>query len=418
MRISHITKTTYGGSGQYALRLSNALNSIGHASTLCVSEGKVSEGVSSLSTINDSSWCLANRGLVSLLRKLSKAPYHSGFRLERWKHSDTPTDFPDAIHIHGLTGWIGFNGLRALLPLGIPVFWTAHDLWMISGGCVVYQGCDRYQTGCTTCPILKPIASRWSQQEWKHKAKFIADHQVIPIANSQWMADKIKRSPFFAHIQPTDISIVPPIVNPIFFQGNSFPSLRTELNISPERTVLGLSARALTDHYKGIPEFLNRFASDDDLVKDCTVLLCGDGEIELPSKIDARCLGAVTDPKELARFYSACDVFISPSRMETFGMALLEAQAARTVVVSSRVGGTPEAVYKQQHRYLSKVGDDLDLLSKLKDLLSTPECLTSLGSESSKWVKARFSAAAIAEHQARIYREHIYSYPLSLAISH
>lgn len=417
MRITHITKTTYGGSGQYALRLSNALNSIGHASTVFVSEGNVLEGVSKLCALSYPSRCLTNRSLVSLLRRFSKAPYHSGFRLERWEHTGMP-NLSNAIHLHGLTGWVGFNGLRAFLPPDTPVFWTAHDLWMLSGGCVVYQGCDRYQTGCTTCPILKPIASRWSQQEWQHKAKFIADYQVIPIANSQWMADKIRRSPFFAHAQSPDVPIVPPIVNSIFFQGNSLPSLRTELNISPERIVLGLSARALTDDYKGIPEFLNHFALDDDLVKRCTVLLCGDGEIELSNKIDVRCLGAMTAPKELARFYSACDVFVSPSRMETFGMALLEAQAARTAVVSSRVGGTPEAVYKRQHRYLSKVGDDLDLLSKLKDLLSTPDRLPLLGKDSSDWVKAYFSDATVAEHQARIYREHVCSYPSSLATSH
>ncbi|AOY83932.1 glycosyltransferase [Moorena producens JHB] len=405
MKIWHITKTIYGGSGQYALRLSKALNDLGHQSVVYVIKGDTPLGISKLSLASNSAQQFANRCLVSVLRRLSKGPYHSGFRLERWTYGDNPIKPPDVVHLHGMTGWIGFHSLRALIPPNTPVFWTAHDLWILSGGCVVYQGCNGYQSGCYTCPILKAPASSWSQQEWKHKAKFIQDYQVIPIANSQWVADKIRRSPFFGYIKDKEIPVIPPIVDSVFFEAASFYSLREELKISPHRIVLGLSARALTDTYKGIPEFLQRFAREDDLVDKCTLLLCGDGQIDVPNNLDCRFLGALTETKELARFYSACDVFVSPSRMETFGMTLLEAQAAGTPVVAFRVGGTPEAVCHLKHGYLAELGNDSDLISGLRWLLSIHSKNSEMGIASSRWVGSKFLDTIVGSHQIASYTE-------------
>lgn len=402
MKIWHITKTIYGGSGQYALRLSNALTALGHQSLLYLAEGDAPSGVQKLSLSNSSSGHFANRCLVSALRRVSKGPYHSGFRLDSWKVNN-PLDLPDIVHLHGMTGWIGFNSLRKLIPPNTPVFWTAHDLWMLTGGCVVYQGCDNYQSKCHACPILKWPASAWSQQEWEHKAKFIQDYKVIPIANSQWVANKIKQSPFFSHLHEDKIPIVPPIVESTFFEANSLPPLRHELEIPAHRIVLGLSARSLTDPYKGIPEFIQEFSLDNELASKCTIVICGDGQIEVPKNLDCRFLGVLTESKELARFYSACDVFVSPSRMESFGMTLLEAQAAGTPVLTFNVGGTPEAVCHLKYGYLAQLDNSIELLSGLRWALDISR-IPDFQPQSSSWIASKFSQSVIGEKQDYFYK--------------
>lgn len=400
MKIWHITKTIYGGAGQYVLRLSNALNNLGYQSTVLVARGEIVPGVNRLSSQNHSLRKFANRVMVSVITRVVKAPFHSGYRLNRWT-SDHFIKSSDIVHLHGMTGWIGFSGLRNLIPPQTKVFWTAHDLWMLSGGCVVYRGCDNYQSGCQSCPILKQPFSHWSKLEWKCKAQFIKDYQVTPIANSTWTADKIRKSGFFAHIQ--DIEIVPPIVASEFFEADSFPSLREELQIPSDRIVLGLGARSLTDRYKGISEFLERFSLEPDLVNRCTLLICGDGELDIPKSLDCRFLGALTDPKQLARFYSACDVFVSPSKMETFGMTLLEAQAAGTPVVAFRVGGTPEAVPHLECGYLAAENNYSDLIFGLRRLIDICRENRDMRSFSSHWVSSKFLNTIVANRQITSY---------------
>jgi glycosyltransferase involved in cell wall biosynthesis len=56
-----------------------------------------------------------------------------------------------------------------------------------------------------------------------------------------------------------------------------------------------------------------------------------------------RFVGVLTQP-ELARLYSACDVFVFPSRTDTFGLVLLEALACGTPVAAYPVQGPLDVI--------------------------------------------------------------------------
>jgi glycosyltransferase involved in cell wall biosynthesis len=48
--------------------------------------------------------------------------------------------------------------------------------------------------------------------------------------------------------------------------------------------------------------------------------------------------------QEITRLLQGCEAMVLPSRMEPFGIALIEAMACKAPVVASRVGGIPEIV--------------------------------------------------------------------------
>ncbi len=58
---------------------------------------------------------------------------------------------------------------------------------------------------------------------------------------------------------------------------------------------------------------------------------------------EVRFVGVLTQP-ELARLYSACDVFVFPSRTDTFGLVLLEALACGTPVAAYPVQGPLDVI--------------------------------------------------------------------------
>jgi len=55
-------------------------------------------------------------------------------------------------------------------------------------------------------------------------------------------------------------------------------------------------------------------------------------------------LGYLTDDSLKAIGYSAADIFIFPTRADTFGLVLIESMACGTPIVSFNVGGVPDIV--------------------------------------------------------------------------
>ncbi|MCO6500513.1 MAG: N-acetyl-alpha-D-glucosaminyl L-malate synthase BshA [Vicingus serpentipes] len=106
------------------------------------------------------------------------------------------------------------------------------------------------------------------------------------------------------------------------------------------------------------------------------LLMVGDGPErhrieELCRELDmchlVKFLGKVKDTE---RVLAASDLFILPSESESFGLAALEAMAAKTPVISTNTGGIPEVNKEGVSGYLSNVGDVEDMAQNALKILS------------------------------------------------
>ena len=535
MSIFHLTKMLSGGGGVYTLRLSEALRRSGVEShVLSLDDGSLVPRGGLVGKIN----ARFDWALNGIINRRSRGTVLTYYRRQIW-NPEVEIQSDDILHLHSITGFIGDRGLRRLLRNRPRVFWTAHNPWLFTGGCVAYAGCDRFETGCRRCLLLKFPLEGWAKWELKAKVKFWQDYGVQPIANSEWMVAMMRRSPLF---EGMDIPVVPPIVDEVFFattnhtnlhergkhflttdyadkhgyqkhqQGDSqgtcagaseSDSLTSKLADLPfseslirsadkpalarlaprgvgsdggnqladsaeilegqsqaglqmgnqknrairlanapgasgensssvsirdirgqnagaldaglwtldspmprwaggSRFVVGLSARSLTDGGKGIEEFFQRLPLDRAFLKETTFVLIGEGKIRVPAGLDCRFPGLVVPPERLAELYRALDLFVSASAMETFGMAILEAQACGTPVVAFETGGTPEAVCPVGSR-LVRNGDWAGLFRELEEKFERAVKGSGKNYELSNWVAARHSSQAIAQKQIEIY---------------
>jgi glycosyltransferase involved in cell wall biosynthesis len=104
-----------------------------------------------------------------------------------------------------------------------------------------------------------------------------------------------------------------------------------------------------------------------------TKVVCGVGPLEASLKSrypTARWLGLLPR-SELARVYAAADVFVFPSRSETFGLVMLEAMASGTPVAAYPVDGPLEVLGKADGSCHGGVLDD-DLRQACFGALATP----------------------------------------------
>ena len=97
------------------------------------------------------------------------------------------------------------------------------------------------------------------------------------------------------------------------------------------------------------------------------LLMVGDGPESESAEMQVKELGLedkvlfLGNSNEIDKILCFSDLFILPSRTESFGLAALEAMAASTPVISSNTGGLPEVNIHGETGFLSEVGavDDM-----------------------------------------------------------
>ncbi len=399
MRVWHITKVLHGGSGQYALRSHRALLARGVDSNLLLLQGEEPPRIYQMQRTAGVLDRVATKLVRGISHRVATAPFHSLLGRERYR-APVPIGRNDIVNLHGLTGWMGLAGLRDLLPPGAPIFWTLHDLWPVTGGCVVYRGCDNFADGCGTCPILRTGVKPWARLELRLKERLVRTRTIRPLANSRWTAARIAKSRVFRGV--SDVPVIPPIVDDAFWAGST-QSLRGELGIAADAKVICVGARAVTDEYKGIPVFLRALGEWNRGKPPVEVLLFGEGELGFIEGLRIHALGRVEDAGRMAAIYRTSDLYVSPSLMETFGMSVAEAQACGTAVAGYAVGGVKEAVWEGDARNFVPVQEPEALLTVVERVLASGLEARDTAAARAAWVASRFSAKVVGAAQEAVY---------------
>ncbi len=107
----------------------------------------------------------------------------------------------------------------------------------------------------------------------------------------------------------------------------------------------------------------------------------------------------------LPRLMGSLDVLVQPSLVESFGLAVVEAQACGVPVVATRVGGLPEIVVDGETGFLVASEDSGALADKVNVLLSKPVLARSMGRKGREKVLAQFQIQQTASAYAEIYRK-------------
>ncbi len=79
--------------------------------------------------------------------------------------------------------------------------------------------------------------------------------------------------------------------------------------------------------------------------------------------------------KDTERILAASDLFILPSETESFGLAALEAMAAKTPVISTNTGGIPEVNIQGVSGYLSDIGNVEEMAENALKILANDDTL-------------------------------------------
>ena len=106
--------------------------------------------------------------------------------------------------------------------------------------------------------------------------------------------------------------------------------------------------------------------------------------------------------KRLSQTYASADIFVFPSRLETFGLVVIEAMAAGLPVVAARVGGVGDMVSEGVNGYTFESGDRAMLLAGLRKIARDRDTMRRMGQQARAYAEGQ-SWEAIMDEVIELY---------------
>jgi glycosyltransferase involved in cell wall biosynthesis len=262
---------------------------------------------------------------------------------------DLPPTRPDLVHLHNVHG--GYFDLRVLPRLSrrVPVLVTLHDAWLLSGHCAHSFDCERWRTGCGSCPdlgIYPALARDATRYNWRRKQRILARSRLYVAAPSQWLMRKVEHSILAPAI--IESRVIPNGVDLTTFHPGDRLEARATLNIPPDAHVVLFTGYGIRHNmWKDYRMMRAAIAAAAAHLRDKNTLFIALGEEAPSERIDAaeiRFVRYQENAESVARYYQAADVYIHAAKVDTFPNSVLEALACGIPAIATAVGGVPEQI--------------------------------------------------------------------------
>ncbi len=261
-------------------------------------------------------------GTISLIRKLNHIK-------------------PDIIHLHNLHLWtINIPILiRYINRNRIPVVWTLHDCWGLTGHCThfIQSNCDKWMDGCYSCKNRHTYPFSYldsTKMMWNKKRKWFTSIMALTIVvPSVWLKCVVEKS----YLAAKKCIVINNGVNQSIFRRDSKEGYES-INIDGKYVILGVAYS--WSQKKGLDEFV-RLANELD--ENYQIILVGTTEEidkQLPKRITS--IHRTENIYQMAELYHKANVFANPTREDNFPTTIMESISCGTPVVTYDVGGCRE----------------------------------------------------------------------------
>jgi len=397
-----------GGAETVMRQLHQGLIDNGHLSTILVAEGRdypMRPDVIPLypKLLSKLQYTRFN-GICSRLANRAKWTDRAVSRLTRSRY--------DLIHVHSFHGIYASIKTFADLVSAKPLVWTFHRFWGVTGGCDHPFNCNKYFTGCGTCPQVGNFAvghTDRTAEEWLTKFRLLRILPLTIVAPSHHLANIVRSSPIG---NLWNIVTIPNGIDSSKFRldRKSSPTFKARLGLSPDKIILLFTNRSFKDPIKGWPtirDALRKLTPDG-----IQVVLVGNdatwAKEQLPSPWDIVAYEYIDDRTHMACIYESSDIFMYSSSGENFPCAILEAMSSGCCVVSSPVDGVLEQVESGISGLISNDLSSQSLAASLHYAIENPERVAQLGVYARQRVISLFSESRMVDQHLSLY-SHILS---------
>ncbi len=176
------------------------------------------------------------------------------------------------------------------------------------------------------------------------------------------VSENLKKETVKFFVVRKDIEVIPNFIDLSLYEGEHNCS-KAALAAPGEKLVAHISNFRKVKRLGDVMDVFNAILKE----VPSRLILLGDGPEREKAEQHAKTLGILDKvtflgkTNEIERILCMSDLFLLPSETESFGLAALEAMAAKVPVISTNTGGLPEVNIHGETGFMSNVGDVADM---------------------------------------------------------
>jgi len=390
-----------GGSAKAAYRLGKELEKNYKTENLFLVRTKKSNDSNVLQTRRNKFHHIIERGFNILMNLVGLQyqwlPFSPRFILKKAKEFQ-----PDVISLHNTIG--GYFRTKDLIKLSkiAPIVWTLHDMWAFTGNAAHTFGNESWKemkTGKDEKKIFPWIGINTGNWLLKQKKKIYGKSNLTIVTPSRWLCNLVKESPVF---EGKEFHQIYHGIDTDKFKPLNKAEVRRALAIPEEAKVIMFSAEKLKgSQWKGgkdLIEILQKI--DSNLSETIYVIALGKGKADALKNfahLKPITPGFIKDEDELVKYYSAADLLVYPSRADSLGLVLVEANACGTPAITFKIDGCAEVIRNDISGYVIPLFDTDKFAEEIIRLLRERKKLDILSRNSSRYANENFNVKIMAD---------------------
>ena len=353
-------------------------------------------------SLEPGTWCYTNsvesiltRGMRKIIRKKESFALLQTIRLIMKLRKLKP----DIIHLHVIhDGYIDYVKLfKFIIHEHIPVVYTMHDLWAITGGCYHYTHlhCDGFTVGCKYCPAKSEqldCARSLVPKSYDLKKKMLSQISMYAsVAVSKWVSEELHKS----YLVRKPIFVVYNCIDqPDLKKIRNYPSLPR----NRKYRLIGIANN--WNLSKGIDKMYEIAKS---LGFDYEILLVGNiddyTKSEAPGNISF--FGYCQSKDQMFSLLCEADLYVCTSLEETFGMTIVEAACVGTRSIGFDSTAVKEILRLTDGFCVTDLST-ATMCNEIKIIIEKAE--NKLLAEKVEKIKALFSVEKMSQEYYQIYK--------------
>ena len=265
------------------------------------------------------------------------------------EHIKNTCRFVPEVIISGLVyGLANTKTLRQLHEFWkVPVYMTAFDANVYTGGCHVLWECEKYRKDCADCPGVGNMERRKEiANSFAIKSKNIKAADIGVMYASPWSLHNASQSACFRDGRKLDIGMC---IDTSLFTNKNRNIAKQIFEIPCDAKVIFTGSTDVRDKRKGVNCFFDSLSdlweSLDASIRDRVYVLVAGHKVETLRKqmselpqFHYACIDFISDTRLLSLAYQASDVFVCPSLEDAGPMMVAESLSCGTPVVGFPVG--------------------------------------------------------------------------------